>query len=89
MIASKETNAIKDARLNFDEDRCFENRKKQDRRRESYKGDTFISAVGWIDRRERLRRKDDPYYFRGTRLIPFCALITTCFVQDGHGMPRP
>jgi hypothetical protein len=62
MIANKETTHIKDERLLFEHDHCFENhRMEQDRRREHSEGYTYISSVGWIDRREMLRRKGDPY----------------------------
>ena len=44
-------------------DTLVENRWKENRRREPSEGYTYISTVGWIDRRERLRRKDDPYNF--------------------------
>jgi hypothetical protein len=59
MIINKE--AHKTEALHFDNDqcRCFENRQKQERRTEPSEGYTYISIVGWIDRRERLRRKDD------------------------------
>ena len=63
MIENKETNNTKNARLNFELSRLVENRWKEDRRREPSEGYTYISTVGWIDRRERLRRKVDPYNF--------------------------
>jgi hypothetical protein len=63
MIANKETNKAKDAECNLDQDCTFDNRHKHDRRIEPSKGYTYISVVGWIDRREKLRRKDDPYNF--------------------------
>jgi hypothetical protein len=63
MIENKETNSTKNAQLNFEQGHHLENRWKEDRRRESSEGFTYISSVGWIDRRERLRRKDDPYDF--------------------------
>ena len=59
MNVIKETNITKDAQLSFDQDHHFENRWEEDRRREPGEGFTYISTVGWIDRRERLRRKDD------------------------------
>ena len=61
MTENKETNSTQNARLNFEQDRHFENRWEEERRREPSEGFTYISSVGWIDRRERLRRKDDPY----------------------------
>jgi hypothetical protein len=63
MIENKETNYTKNAQLNFEQGQQLENRLEEDRRRESSDGFTYISSVGWIDRRERLRRKDDPYDF--------------------------
>jgi hypothetical protein len=63
MNEHKETNITKDAQINFEQDLYFENRWKEDRRTEAGEGFTYISTVGWIDRRERLRRKDDPMNF--------------------------
>lgn len=63
MNVNKETNKTKDAKPNLDQDCYFENRQKQDRRTEASDSYTYISAVGWIDRREMLRRKDDSYNF--------------------------
>ena len=63
MNANKETNIAKDAQLTFEQDPHFDNRWEEDRRREPGEGFTYISTVGWIDRRERLRRKDDPINF--------------------------
>jgi tetratricopeptide (TPR) repeat protein len=54
---NKETNNIQKTQLNL------EYRQEQDRRREPDEGFYYISSVGWIDRRERLRRKDDPFNF--------------------------
>jgi hypothetical protein len=59
MNVNKETNIANDDRLNFEQGHHFENRWEEDRRREPGEGFTYISTVGWIDRRERLRRKDD------------------------------
>jgi hypothetical protein len=59
MNLNKEISVTKDAQLNFKQGRRFENRWEEDRRREPGVGFTYISTVGWIDRRERLRRKDD------------------------------
>ncbi|MGD9368574.1 MAG: hypothetical protein PVH87_22935 [Desulfobacteraceae bacterium] len=58
----KETDIVKDAQLNMGRDHYFKNRLEDDRRREPSQGFTYISSVGWIDRREKLRRKDDPFY---------------------------
>lgn len=63
MNENKETNFVKDAQFNMGQDRCFENRMEDDRRSEPSAGFTYISSVGWIDRREQLRRKDDPLDF--------------------------
>lgn len=41
----------------------FENRLERDRRSESSEGFVYISSVGWIDRREKIRREDDPFDF--------------------------
>jgi hypothetical protein len=59
----KEMNNIKDTQFNIEHGICLENRHEKDRRREPSEGFTYISTVGWIDRRERLRRKDDPFNF--------------------------
>ncbi len=63
MNENKETNSSKDAQLNLEQGHKLENRWEEDRRIEPGEGFTYISTVGWIDRRERLRRKDDPYNF--------------------------
>ena len=63
MMENKETNSTQNARLNFEQDHCLENRWEEDRRREPSEGFTYISSVGWIDRRETLRRRNDPYNF--------------------------
>ncbi|MGD8834332.1 MAG: hypothetical protein PVJ84_07680 [Desulfobacteraceae bacterium] len=63
MNENNETNTIKDAQINIEHDIYLENRQQQDLRSEPSKGYTYVSMVGWIDRRERLRRKDDPFNF--------------------------
>ncbi len=63
MNENKETDNTKDAQLNLEQDLYSENRWEEDRRSEPGEGFTYISTVGWIDRRERLRRKDDPFIF--------------------------
>lgn len=63
MNENRETNKIKDAQLNFEQYPEFENQREEDRRHDPNDGFTYISTVGWIDRRERLRRKDDPFNF--------------------------
>jgi hypothetical protein len=60
---NRETSNIKDAQFNNEHGIYLENRHVQDRRSESSKGFAYISMVGWVDRRERLRRKDDPFNF--------------------------
>lgn len=59
MNENKETNIVRDTQLNIG----LENRMEDDRRSESSEGFTYISSVGWIDRREKRRRKDDPLDF--------------------------
>lgn len=60
MIANKEAGNTSESRFDNDQDRFFENRQNQERRKKPSEGYAYISIVGWIDRRERLRRKDDP-----------------------------
>lgn len=61
MNENKEINDIMDDQFNPEQGIHLENRHEQDRRSEFSKGFTYITTVGWIDRRERLRRKDDPF----------------------------
>jgi hypothetical protein len=63
MNENKETSLVRDTQLNFGQDNYFENRMENDRRSEPSQGFTYISSVGWIDRREKLRRKNDPLDF--------------------------
>jgi hypothetical protein len=63
LIENKKKNSINDPQLNIEHGIYLENRHEQDRRSELSEGFAFISTVGWIDRRERLRRKDDPFNF--------------------------
>ena len=58
-MQNKENNI--DADPNFDEHTDSSDRRYVDRRKESKKGFTYISMVGWICRREMPRRKDDDY----------------------------
>ena len=37
--------------------------RQEDRRKAPSEGFAYVSMVGWIDRREQTRRKDDPYPF--------------------------
>ncbi len=62
MIENKETNNAKDTRINLEQGSHSDNRWGDDRRSELSEGFTYISSVGWIDRRETLRRKDDHPY---------------------------
>jgi plasmid replication initiation protein len=62
MYDNKEINEIKDAYHNIEQGNQFEKRL-DDRRKESNDGFTYISSVGWIDRRETLRRRGDPFYY--------------------------
>jgi hypothetical protein len=43
--------------------RDHSNRRKGERRTQESKGYTYISMVGWMDRREKNRRKDDASSF--------------------------
>lgn len=61
MNENKEINNTVDDQFNSEQGIHLENRQEQDRRIESSKGFTYITTVGWIDRRERRRRKDDPF----------------------------
>jgi hypothetical protein len=54
---------IKDAKLDFSQELDLYDRREQDRRRESSEGYAYVSTVGWICRREKIRRKDDPFDF--------------------------
>jgi hypothetical protein len=63
MNENKETNIVRDAQINIGQNHSFENRMEDDRRSEPNEGFTYVSSVGWIDRREKLRRKDDPLDF--------------------------
>jgi hypothetical protein len=61
MNENKETTDTIDDQPNPEQGIHLENRQEQDRRIESSKGFAYITTVGWIDRRERHRRKDDPF----------------------------
>lgn len=63
MVEIKKNNSIQNTRINFEQGPSLESRNEKDRRKEPSKGFTYISSVGWIDRRERIRRKDDPSFF--------------------------
>jgi hypothetical protein len=59
MIANNEAHNARESQRDNDQGYYFKKRQKQERRTEPSEGYTYISIVGWIDRRERLRRKDD------------------------------
>jgi hypothetical protein len=61
MNENKETNDTIDDQHNPGMGIHLENRQEQDRRNEPGKGFAYITTVGWIDRREKTRRKDDPF----------------------------
>lgn len=63
MLEKEETKNTKDARINFGLGNHSDNRLGEDRRQEPSEGFTYITIVGWIDRRERHRRKDDPFNY--------------------------
>lgn len=63
MNPNKETHKPKHVQFSFDPAHKLESRLDDDRRTEPSKGFTYISSVGWIDRREKLRRKDDRFDF--------------------------
>ena len=60
MIANKEAGNTIKSQFDSDQGHFLENRQNQERRKKPSEGYTYISIVGWIDRRERFRRKDDP-----------------------------
>lgn len=60
MNENKETQNTKNGHLNPEQSINLENRQEEERRSMPSKGFTYITTVGWIDRRERHRRKDDP-----------------------------
>jgi hypothetical protein len=60
MNQNKKTNSINDALINLEQGLHIVNQRDQDRRSEPSEGYTYISTVGWIDRREWFRREDDP-----------------------------
>lgn len=63
MVEKKETEHKNDIEPNQERRINLDNRWGEDRRKEPSDGFTYITSVGWIDRRERLRRKDDPNDF--------------------------
>ncbi|MGD8835060.1 MAG: hypothetical protein PVJ19_08975 [Desulfobacteraceae bacterium] len=63
MNENNETNHNNDALVNLEQGFYDINQRSQDRRSSPSEGFTYISSVGWIDRREKLRRDDDPCQF--------------------------
>ena len=63
MDENKETNIVRNAQFHNGQDHYFEIRLEDDRRSKPSEGFTYISSVGWIDRREKLRRKHDSLNF--------------------------
>jgi hypothetical protein len=61
MNENKETNDTIDEQHIPGQGTHLEDRLEQDRRSDPSKGFAYITTVGWIDRRERTRRKDDPF----------------------------
>lgn len=56
-------NPIKDAKVDFSQPLAPNDRREDDRRKETSEGFAYVSTVGWICRREKIRRKDDPFDF--------------------------
>jgi hypothetical protein len=48
-------------RLKTDREQNSSNRRQAERRQRKSKGYTYITMVGWIDRRGKIRRKDDEF----------------------------
>jgi len=63
MNKNRENNNIKDAQLNLEQGRHFENQREQDQCNEPRDGFAYIGTAGWIDRLEKRRRRGDPFYF--------------------------
>jgi hypothetical protein len=59
MITNKEVNNTKESQFDNAQSRYFENRQQQERRTSPSEGYAYISVVGWIDRREKFRRKKE------------------------------
>jgi hypothetical protein len=56
-------NDTKGANLDLLQSIDLNDRREEDRRKEPGEGFTYVSTVGWICRREKLRRKDDHFDF--------------------------
>jgi hypothetical protein len=63
MIEKKEAEHTNAIQPNHGKSHNLDYRGGEERRKRPSNGFTYISSVGWIDRRERLRRKDDPDAF--------------------------
>ena len=63
MIDKKEIEHTDDIQPDHERRLNLNNRCREERRKRPSNGYTYISSVGWIDRREKLRRKDDPDAF--------------------------
>lgn len=61
MLENKADNKIEKNALYSIPDYDAEIRRKQDRRKKASPGFAYISMVGWICRREKSRRKDEPF----------------------------
>jgi hypothetical protein len=53
---------LNEPRADDDPDAELSDRRNHDRRKEPCEGYTYVSMVGWICRREKSRRKDDPFF---------------------------
>ena len=53
----------KETKFNLEPEVHLEDLREKDRRKEPCEGFTYISTVGWLCRREKIRRKDDPFDF--------------------------
>lgn len=58
-MENKRTHNAKDVQADIERDLRADSRWGEDRRTEYSRGYTYVSMVGWIDRREKKRRKDD------------------------------
>ena len=54
----KEIKDNQETKFNLEQEVRLENQREKDRREASCEGYTYISTVGWICRRERIRRKE-------------------------------
>ena len=63
MNANNETEHLNGIQANLERHHSLDSRWGEERRKEQSDGFIYISSVGWIDRRENLRRKDDTCNF--------------------------